>query len=173
MTREWLKRGGLVALGAGLGVLGTAWLRPAKVVEKTRTVDRVVQVKAESRAEIRQEAKQETVERVRVVYRWRKPDGSEVTKETESEGRRTETERRGSSEDRRVLALRHEQIAERVKLIERSAPNWGIGAQAGLRLGDLKPVFGGEVSRRVVGPVWLGAWANTSGAFGLSARVEF
>ena len=52
---------------------------------------------------------------------------------------------------------------EKVKIIESARPDWLISGQVGSRLDGWKPVYGGEVARRIVGPVFVGAWAQASG----------
>jgi hypothetical protein len=57
-----------------------------------------------------------------------------------------------------------EKIVDRERIVENEKPDWLIGAKAGLRLDDGQPVYGGEISRRIIGPVFVGAWAQASGA---------
>lgn len=54
--------------------------------------------------------------------------------------------------------------------------SWRVGASAAwdLRALELRPsLFGAEVSRRLAGPVWLGAYARTDKTAGLTLAVEW
>lgn len=51
------------------------------------------------------------------------------------------------------------------------APRFRLGALAGLS--GKGPEYGAEASLRVLGPLWLGAWAITSPAAGVSLSVEW
>lgn len=50
-------------------------------------------------------------------------------------------------------------------------PSWRVGGLAGLSASG--PVYGGEVSRRVLGPIWVGAWGLSVPAGGVSVGVEW
>lgn len=53
-------------------------------------------------------------------------------------------------------------------------PNWLVSATADVPHFDLtKPAYGAQVSRRVLGPVFLGFQLNTRGEAGLSLGMEF
>jgi len=112
-----------------------------------------------------------------------RPDGTTISKEdvvriadvTTQEGAVA------SREATRTMAL--EQTAERTREATRTVtsgrPDWRLGLQIGASLrppalplaGPL--VLGVAVDRRVYEGVLLGAWANTSGAGGMSVGVEF
>lgn len=67
-------------------------------------------------------------------------------------------------------------ITETEKVTEFRRASWRISASAGWRLDSLalRPaIYGGEVSRRILGPVWLGAWAKTDSTAGMSLGLEF
>lgn len=57
-----------------------------------------------------------------------------------------------------------EKIVDHEKIVESKAPDWLIGGRVGLQIDDGKPVYGGEVARRIIGPVFVEAWAQASGA---------
>lgn len=52
-------------------------------------------------------------------------------------------------------------------------PRWRVEGLVGLELHGLQPVYGGQVSRRVLGPLWAGAWGLSSGVGGVSVGVEW
>ena len=50
--------------------------------------------------------------------------------------------------------------------------NWEVGIDAGTSFTKLHPFFGGTVSRRLVGPVWISAWGTSETAVGLAASFK-
>lgn len=66
---------------------------------------------------------------------------------------------------------------EKVVTKERPLPDWrltpmvGVNVKNGLKASEF--VYGGEVQRRIAGPVSVGAWGLSSGTFGISASLEF
>lgn len=61
-------------------------------------------------------------------------------------------------------------VAREVRTAAR--PTWSLGALVGGSL-SLRPVWGGYVRRRVVGPLWAGAWGLSSGVAGVSLGIEW
>ena len=51
-------------------------------------------------------------------------------------------------------------------------PQWLIGAQLTPQSGPLGPVYGAEVQRRIIGPIFVGAFGNTNRTVGLSVSIE-
>lgn len=79
-------------------------------------------------------------------------------------------------------AVANATAAARVTLVDEkrvedyARPSWRLAAQAGWKWDapSLQPsIYGGEVSRRIVGPVWLGAWARTDSTAGVSLALEW
>lgn len=64
-------------------------------------------------------------------------------------------------------------LARELKTEVLQQPSWMLGATAGLKLGDLSPVWGAQVSKRIAGPFWLGAGADSSGAFRMQLSITF
>jgi hypothetical protein len=60
-----------------------------------------------------------------------------------------------------------------------SKPGWMISGKLGLNLNDTTKaisqtvIWGGEVNKRLVGPVWAGVWGYNNLTFGLSVGLEF
>lgn len=50
--------------------------------------------------------------------------------------------------------------------------NWLVGAGAGLDT-HLQPVYSVQMNRRILGPIFIGAWGTTSKSGGLSLSLEF
>lgn len=49
---------------------------------------------------------------------------------------------------------------------------WFLALSATTHLSELRPVYGAQASRRILGPFYLGAMGNTNGEFGLLIGVE-
>jgi hypothetical protein len=52
-------------------------------------------------------------------------------------------------------------------------PNWLVSATYNTDIHTLQPSYGADVKRRILGPVFLGINADTSGRFGASLGMEF
>lgn len=102
-----------------------------------------------------------------------RPDGRRVV--TVTERRRvaqTDTSARSSAD----VGERERQVVTEVRTVERARSSWRVGAAAGWSITRpaLRPeLYGVDLSRRVVGPVWLGAWARTDKTAGVSLAVEW
>jgi hypothetical protein len=135
-----------------------------RVVYRDRTVSVAVAAKTETRAETRH-----TV-RTRVT----RPDGTREERTETTRGvdvERTEKTASAQTVERERLVYRDRSVT-----VERSRPDWRVGALVGVDpfhqlSGSL--LYGGHVERRVLGPVWLGAWGLSSRAVGLSLSFEF
>lgn len=76
-----------------------------------------------------------------------------------------------------------QKIVEKQSITVRGAPQWQVSLMAGtnwsiVRLSPQIPyldplVLGVLVNRRIVGPVFVGGWVNTSKEFGISLSLEF
>ncbi len=53
-------------------------------------------------------------------------------------------------------------------------PSWKVAGLAGLSLNNLTtPVYGGQIERRIIGPVSAGVWGLTNSTGGVSLSIEF
>jgi hypothetical protein len=164
---------------AGVLLLGVAigrFMLPSKVVERDRivTVDR--EVETVLRAYVgHTEIRTDTKTQYQIVTRWEK-DGSvsqtvaavnEQTQSSKSDVAETETH------VREVVKL---QEVTREKLVESKKPDWILGARIGIDFDKRDLVYGGEVSRRILGPVFLTGWGEklpANWAAGVGAKVLF
>ena len=71
---------------------------------------------------------------------------------------------------------------EKLKLVEAKKPDWVLSPMVGVDLGHLSAfkmsltgplIYGGEISRRIMGPIYLGAWGLSNASGGLSLSLEF
>jgi hypothetical protein len=102
-----------------------------------------------------------------------RPDGRKVV--TIIERRRVAQVNTSAASAADVHAVAHETTRE-VREVERARPSWRLGASAGWSLTrpQLRPeLLGVDLSRRVAGPVWLGAWARTDRTAGVALAVEW
>lgn len=53
-------------------------------------------------------------------------------------------------------------------------PQWKINAMAGLGTANLaQPIYGAQLERRIIGPIFAGAWGNSNREGGISLGLEF
>lgn len=146
-------------------------------VEKTKWVEKVVE-----KAVVQKVYVENSNTRVhRETTETDKPDGSKEKKVTEDIGiDRTVNNTEIKWVDRVVEKVIEKEVMkyqdrEKVVLKESNKAQWMITANVGVDKFSLTPnvVFGGEVHKRIVGPVWGGVWYMSNGSFGLNASMEF
>lgn len=141
----------LILTGIALGFWAGRYTTPVKVETKieTKYVDRVVMQQVKHADEIR------------TVTERRRPDGTVTT--------------RTRVEDRSVTETAAAKIREVVSLEQSTTENaretWLLRAVYAVRLGGNS--IGAGVDRRILGPIWLGAWGTTDLAVGVSLGVSF
>lgn len=112
---------------------------------------------------------------VRVVYRERLPNGTQ----TETERVTTDTHFEELDRSEAIAVVADTAAKHHDQTVTAYRPEWRLNLLAGASLqtptlplaGPL--VVGVEVSRRVLGPVWVGVWGLTAGTAGVSVGVEF
>lgn len=188
----------LVVAGLALFVVGYGTGRYA-APDKVVVTEKVREVKTEKTTESVDTAKilnilqamntQKDVKVVRVVEKAK--DGSvKVTTTTEDKSKieaKTEAQEKSKTVEVRTVEKLVYRDRETTKTIERNRPSWSLAIQPGfafgtaLGLGDqpynLIPirhvVANVSIERRLIGPLSVGAWANTHLDGGLSLRLEF
>lgn len=169
-----------VALGAALlclagGTLIGRYTTPTKTVEKLVTIEKTVEVQSKQHEESHRE---DQIALTNEVVKWKIKEvfrGGTVVRTAEGEtGRSSEQETRKADSKREVEIkyVDREKLVEKIKVVEASKAQWAVSAGAGFSTG-LAPVYRGQVERRIIGPFWLGAWADTSKSAGLAVRVEW
>jgi hypothetical protein len=155
---------GVVLLAFVIGAPLTRCAPPAREEERREVRAELHQVEQEQRQDER--AKVRHVE----TRTERRPGGGVVIVRTEDE----RTEARSTSATARTTEA---SAAERdLRVIVRERPSWRVTAQAGWATTrpTIRPeIYGAEVSRRIVGPAWLGVWARTDKTAGVSLAVEW
>lgn len=169
MSRQ-LVLAGVVALFAGGFVSGRVSVPAARVVTRTETVTVEKRVEAAAKvADTATKTDQGVQWREKVVYR--KGGTVVVTREVV---RRDEHEASTHAAETKATTIEHAAATSTVRIVEPPRlAQWSLGAFAGLGL-DGGRHAGGEVSRRILGPLWLGAKVDGVARVAmLSARVEF
>jgi hypothetical protein len=160
--------------------VGFIWGRrtsPTKVEIREKLITKTVEVAAREKVESLSNEKQVAI---RTVTRWRtavitRPDGTvERTAAGETGASSTTDERK--EESRREVEIKYvDKFVDRevVKVVTTEAASWGLALRVGVRerIGNYE--YGVEASRRVLGPLRVGAYATTSKAFGLSVGVQW
>lgn len=175
-TSSWLLA--MVVVGVlGLAV-GRYTAQPAQVAAQERAQEAIVWQGAHrvDRVEVEALARSEAAERVvvreRVVYR----DGpvAEVSREVEGSRSSVELERRSEAAEVRVEVQRVEVVREVERRVEvrLPLPSWRVSGLVGGRWGT-GIEYGAHVERRLLGPIYVGAWGLSSGAVGVGLGVAF
>jgi hypothetical protein len=116
-------------------------------------------------------------QKVRIVTKYiEKPDGTkETTKEevidtNEQETVASQTDKTRDTEIKREVVIQKEVQIEKVETPVMN--NWHISASAGLTT-EGQPLYGAQVDRRVLGPFYLGARADTGASASVVLGVDF
>lgn len=147
----------------------------------TATIDKVVEFKEKIVYQDRIVEKVVTVERkaedkIRIVYRETKPDGTKT--EREEERTKTDTEKKENKDSVREVIVEKEVIKKETTV---SQPRFYLGASVGYDMSPrLLPIptapnlsLGLEFKVRLIGPIWAGAYAQNTGNFGGTLGVTF
>lgn len=73
----------------------------------------------------------------------------------------------------KVVSVDKEVTKQVEKIIENSKPQYGVAAGAGYNLDQLKVVYNVQVERRILGPLFLGAYGTTNREVGALLKMEF
>lgn len=158
---KWAAAGiALVLLLAGYGF--GRFTTPGKVTEQERivTVDRDVELTWHAYVG-HTERKVETKTAWKTVTKWGK-DGSVTQTVAAVEDKTEDTKTETVESDGKVKETVKYRDIEKVKIVESARPDWLIQGQVGVQLDGLKPVYGGAVQRRILGPVFAGVWGQAS-----------
>jgi hypothetical protein len=167
-TRLYIAGGVLLAVVAAF--LGGRFAAPVRVEEKVRVETRTVTV-TEWKDRIIEKRIAGPV-RVRTIT-IEKPGGERVVERIVERGPVT-TETAADLSGSTAVAASSAAASSRV--VESARPGWRASVAAGWapeRLTLRPEVYGVEVSRRIVGTVWIGAWARTDRMGGLVLAMEF
>ena len=136
-----------------------------RIEYQDRVVEKIVEVRVKDTAVVTH----------RVVVTVSRPDGT--VEKTEVEDTAAVTNEKTATDHARTED--HAGVIEHIKIETAILPDWRVSAKVGVSLGDLSfsalppLVYGGAVERRIVGPLWGGAWGLSNGTVGISLTFEF
>jgi acetyl-CoA carboxylase carboxyltransferase component len=136
---------------------------PSKLIERDRIVEISRDTELTWHAYVgHTEIKSETKVAWKTETKWL--PGGVVVQTVVANSERTETSSTDvTTNDGKLKERTVEKIVDRERIVEAAKPAWLVGAKVGLRLDDGQPIYGGEVARRIIGPVFVGAWAQAGG----------
>ncbi len=156
----------LAAIGVSLLCVGVVAGRWSKRTE-TVTVDRVQYVDRE-RVVYREATASAATSDTHEVVRWKIRTVTEPGKATvvyQEVERGTDSKQSLTSEKNMTSAKDSERfVTEKHSVTIAARPEgWAVAASAGSRWGSWKPIYGGQVMRRILGPITVGVSATTDG----------
>lgn len=172
---RWAAGLAAVALLAGAFALGR-WSAPVREEKKEKVSTKAVEAEAKH-AEMTKDGALALAtgrtEKVRIRY-LRRPDGSvqrDVYRSNEASSR-VEAAQKETKREAEIRYVDREKTVEKITVIEGQRAQWGIEARIGCTL-DARPAYSGAVTRRILGPLWAGVWADSTKAAGIQARLEW
>lgn len=144
---DYLKLALAALLIGGLGYAAGRYVQPAKVEIKKEVEVKEVEV---TRKNI-----------VTVTHEEKRPDGTVITD--------------SRTEDKSTEATRTDTKSKESTTITNVKPQWKVSGGAGVKYNEisLQPVYTVGVERRILGPIFVGAYGRTDKEVGLSVSVEF
>lgn len=134
-----------VLVAAGLGYAFGRYAQPARV-----------EIKKEIEVREKEKTTHDTIVTEKEIHR---PDGT-IEKEKKTEDKTTNS----SSTDTKEKTS---------KVVVSEKPQWKAGVLAGYDLIGIKPVYGAQVEKRILGPISAGVWGTTQSTVGASLSLEF
>lgn len=157
----------LVALGYGLAL----FTRPAKVEvkEKITYQDKIVYQDRVVEKTVYVEAKKTTKQKTTKIVKT--PDGTKTTEIVENTKTDTDKSTKTDTDATKTVYVDREVVKEVTKTVT-NHDNWRVGVNFGLPLGNAlvgdngnNLYYGLAIDRRVVGPLWVGAYGTTDGDY--------
>ena len=139
-------------------------------VDKVEYKDRIVEKVAEDVSSSRQQ-------NVRVITKYiERPDGTkEMTKEEVSDTRDTDSSKTTIDKTQDTEAKREVVVQKEVQIEKVETPvvkDWHLSASAGLTTSAV-PLYGAQVERRILGPVFVGLRADTNPSGSIVLGFDF
>jgi hypothetical protein len=157
----------ILLVGYGTGRLTT----PNKLIERDRIVETSRDTELTWHAYVgRTESKSETKVAWKTETKWL-PGGVVVQTIVANSDHTKAASANVAENDGKLQERTVEKIVDHERIVESKKSDWLVGAKVGLGLDGWKPVYGGEVTRRIIGPVFVGVWAQASGATTTGAAV--
>lgn len=149
---------------------------PSKVIERDHIITTDREVETSIRAYVgHNETRTDTKTAYQIITRWEK-DGAvtQTIAAATQESQTTKADVIESTSQVKEIAKTQEVIRERI--VEAKKSDWILGARVGLDFDKRELVYGGDVSRRVLGPMFVGGWGERlpqSWAAGVGVKVLF
>ena len=145
----------ILLLGIGIGKFAT----PSKTIERDHIVTSERDTELSWHAYVgHTESKIETKTQWQTVTKWL-PGGTvvqtQVAVQDHIEATKTDTAESDGKQTERVV----EKVVDHEKVVESAKPDWILGAGAGVTVGH-EILYSGEISRRIIGPVFLSVQAQ-------------
>lgn len=144
-----------------------------------KTVEHVVAQKVEVKAEQKVEQKDTHTAQTVIVYRDRVVHTDGTVENKSQTVTTTGTDTHVTEHDATTDTTHAATTSDRNQTVSSYRPEWHVGVLAGFEPLHMSPqlagpfALGAQVERRVLGPIWLGAWGMSSGMAGVSVSVEF
>lgn len=132
-----------------------------RTVEDTAARERVYQLEAQL-ATMKRDTRRETVRIVRV-------DGSSETRTVVDAHIESAVDTRRATDAAREVKTHT--AAERI--VTAARPDWRAGPMVGFDFRSGSVAYGGQIHRRILGPISVGAFGLSSGVAGVSLSLEF
>jgi hypothetical protein len=162
--KRWYYMIGAAVFCWGLGFVIGKYLSTPRVIEKTvedvQATAKIHQLLAENELLRRQTVK----ETVTVFAPTGKPKTKTVKEHTQID------KSIHATADVQTDKIKHVRVERTISPL---MSNWRIGAKVGFDFTRGAPVYGGEVQRRILGPLSVGVWGLTPGVVGASLNLEF
>lgn len=147
------------------------FLTPEKIRIETKTVTiekEVKEKKTDSKKDVDTKRHTETVTTETI-----KPDGTRIveTRVTENVDQSKETDKKTDTKETKEKT----ETKEETKIVESGSNRVTIAALGGAKIRDIKagPVYGGMISRPLLGPVVMGVWGLSDTTAGITLGLQF
>lgn len=176
-TRTWL------LACAGCAVMGLAVGRassppPDTIATETARENQEATERVEATATVvtqvdERASEERVVVRERVVYR--EGPVQERTREVDYSSAEAAAVAHQRAEEIRVEVreVEVERLVERRVEVQTPLPDWRVGAMVGVDLGGPSVAYGAQIERRILGPIYVGAWGLSNGAGGVAIGIPF
>jgi len=77
------------------------------------------------------------------------------------------------STDKSVDTIKQVEHESQVKVVENNKPQWKVSAQFAPKNVKYEYFYGAQIERRILGPIFIGAFGNLDHTLGLSVGLEF
>lgn len=142
---NYAKTGLVLVIAAVVGYAFGRYVQPARIEIRTETVTKEVETKHNNIVTTEHTVKQ--------------PDGTIIT---DTEIKDTSFETKKETQD-----VKSDTVVQNAK------PQWKVNLMSNFQAGPLSYLYGASVERRILGPVFVGAFGNVDQKYGVTVGIEF